>query len=152
MACGILAPWPGIELEPMAVKAWSPNHWTTREFPKVFLFKTLLLFVLLKSNLCTGLKKKKKPNSTKGYRVKSVSSTLHSVIAMYCLYPYQNRLCPHKQMRGFPGGSNGKESACNVGDLGSIPGLGRSPGEGSSYPLQYSGLENSMDRGAWQAI
>ena len=46
---------------------------------------------------------------------------------------------------GFPGGSAGKESACNVGNLGSIPGMGRSPGEGKSYPLQYSGLENSMD-------
>ena len=43
------------------------------------------------------------------------------------------------------GGSAGKESACNVGDLGSIPGLGRFPGEGKGYPLQYSGLENSMD-------
>ena len=48
-------------------------------------------------------------------------------------------------MSGFPGGSAGKESACNVGDLDSIPGLGRSPGEGKGYPLQYSGLENSMD-------
>ena len=46
---------------------------------------------------------------------------------------------------GFPCGSAGKEFACNVGDLGSIPGLGRSPGEGKGYPLQYSGLENSMD-------
>ena len=46
---------------------------------------------------------------------------------------------------GFPGGSAGKESACNEGDLGSTPGLGRSPGEGKSYPLQYSDLENSMD-------
>ena len=46
---------------------------------------------------------------------------------------------------GFTGGSAGKESACNVGDLGSISGLGRSPGEGKGYPLQYSGLENSMD-------
>jgi len=46
---------------------------------------------------------------------------------------------------GFPGGSAGKESACNVRDLGSIPRLGRSPGEGKGYPLQYSGLENSMD-------
>ena len=44
---------------------------------------------------------------------------------------------------GFPCGSAGKESACNVGDLGLIPGLGRSPGEGKGYPLQYSGLENS---------
>ena len=45
----------------------------------------------------------------------------------------------------FPDSSVGKEFACNVGDLGSIPGLGRSPGEGKGYPLQYSGLENSMD-------
>ena len=52
-------------------------------------------------------------------------------------------LCLHIQ--GFPGGSAGKEHARNVGDLGSIPGLGRSPGEGKGYPLQYSGLENSMD-------
>ena len=46
---------------------------------------------------------------------------------------------------GFHGGSAGKGSACNVGDLGSIPGLGRSPGEENDYPLQYSGLENSVD-------
>ena len=46
---------------------------------------------------------------------------------------------------GFPCGSAGKEAACSVGDLGSIPGLGRSPEEGNSNPLQYSGLENSMD-------
>ena len=45
----------------------------------------------------------------------------------------------------FPGGPGGKESACNEGDLGSIPGLGRSPGEGKGYPLQYFCLENSMD-------
>ena len=46
---------------------------------------------------------------------------------------------------GFPDGSVGKESACNAGDPSSIPGLGRSPGEGKGYPLQYSGLENSME-------
>ena len=46
---------------------------------------------------------------------------------------------------GFPDGSAGKESACNVGALGSVPGLRRSPGEGKGYPLQYSGLESSMD-------
>ena len=50
---------------------------------------------------------------------------------------------------GFPGSSDGEESACNAGDLGSIPGLGRSPGEGNAYILQYSCLENSMDKGAW---
>ena len=52
---------------------------------------------------------------------------------------------------GFPGGSDGKESACNVGDLGLTPGSGRSPGEGDGNPLQYSCLENPMDRGGWQA-
>ena len=49
----------------------------------------------------------------------------------------------------FHGGSDGKESACNAGDLGLIPVLGRSPGEGVNYPLQYFCLENSMDRGVW---
>ena len=52
----------------------------------------------------------------------------------------------------FPGGSDSKESTCNVGDLGLIPGLGRSPGEGNGNPLQYSGLENAMDRRAWLFI
>ena len=50
----------------------------------------------------------------------------------------------------FSGGSDGKECACREGDLGSIPGLGKSPGEGNGNPLQYSCLENPMDRGAWQ--
>ena len=49
----------------------------------------------------------------------------------------------------FPGGSDGKASVYNVGDPGSIPGSGRSPGEGNGNPLQYYGLENPMDRGAW---
>ena len=51
----------------------------------------------------------------------------------------------------FPGDSHNKKYICNAGDLGSIPGLGRSPGEGNGYPPQYSSLENSTDRGAWQA-
>ena len=51
---------------------------------------------------------------------------------------------------GFPGGSDGKESARNAGDSGLIPGLGRFPGEGNGYLLQNSCLKNSMDRGAWQ--
>ena len=54
-------------------------------------------------------------------------------------------------MLGFPGGSDGKVSACNAGDQGLIPGLGRSPKEGNGNPLQYSCLENSMDGGAWWA-
>ena len=53
--------------------------------------------------------------------------------------------------RSFPGGSDGKESACNAGDLESIPGSGRCPGEGNGYPFLYSCLENSTDRGTWWA-
>ena len=54
-------------------------------------------------------------------------------------------VCPAGEFRDYPDGSAGKESACNAGDLGLIPRLGRSPGEGNGYPLRYSGLENSMD-------
>ena len=53
--------------------------------------------------------------------------------------------------KSFSGGSDGKESTCNVGDPGSTSGLGRSPGEGQGNPFQYSCLENPMDRGAWWA-
>ena len=56
-----------------------------------------------------------------------------------------------KKQLCFPGASNGKESACDAGDSGSIPGSGRSPGKGNGNPLQYSCPENSMDRGAWLA-
>ena len=54
-------------------------------------------------------------------------------------------------MKGFPGDLAGKKSACTVGDLGLIPGLGRSPGEGRGNPFRHSCLENSIDRGAWRA-
>ena len=67
---------------------------------------------------------------------------LPSPIYVY-IYIYTHSLAPD--------GSDGKESACNAGDLGSIPGLGRYPGGRNVYPLQYSGLENSMDRGVWWA-
>ena len=74
------------------------------------------------------------------------ASTLSSV-SFYCT---ANESAIHMHVyppfgRSYHHGSAGKETACNVGDLGSIPGLGRSPGEGKCYPLQYSGLENSMD-------
>ena len=59
--------------------------------------------------------------------------------------PWRRDRLPTPVFLGFPCGSAGKESTCDVGDLGSIPGLGRFPGEGKGYPLQYSGLENSMD-------
>ena len=60
--------------------------------------------------------------------------------------PWRRDRLPTQVFLGFPCGSAGKESSCNMGDLGSIPGLGRSPGERNGYLLQYSGLENSMDR------
>ena len=55
------------------------------------------------------------------------------------------KLCGLRDLVGFPGGSAGKESTCDAGDLGLSSGLERSPGEGNGYPLHYSGLENSMD-------
>ena len=71
---------------------------------------------------------------------------------------YVGKICLHLPFglcclpsQSFPGGSDGKESACNARDLGSISGSGRSPGGGNSNPLQYSCLENPMDRGAWWA-
>ena len=67
------------------------------------------------------------------------------------VYSWVRKICwrrdrqPTPVFLGFPCGSASKESTCNVGDLGSIPGLGKFPGKGKSYPLQYSGLENSLD-------
>ena len=60
--------------------------------------------------------------------------------------PWRRDSLPTAVFLGFPGGSADKESVCNTGDLAVIPGLGRTPGEGKGYPLQYSGLENSVDR------
>ena len=86
-------------------------------------------------------------NTTKG--VGKPCKPLLQSIAWTHLYPilYKEPASPL-----FPGGSDGKEFARNVGDLGSISGLGRSTGERNGYPLKYSGLENSMDKGAWYAI
>ena len=75
-------------------------------------------------------------------RVFSSDSALHIRQAKYWSFSFS--ISSFNEW-GFPCGSAGKESTCNVGDLGSIPGLGRSPGEQKGYPLQYSGLEISMD-------
>ena len=66
---------------------------------------------------------------------------------------YRQQIIPQNVQAAacFPHGSAGEESACSVGDLGSIPGSGRSPGGGKGYPLQYSCLETPMDRRAWRA-
>ena len=69
----------------------------------------------------------------------------HTHIYIYIRCTTINSKKSEKYQGGFPGSSAGKETAYSAGDLGSIPGLGRSFGEGNSYPLQYSGLENSMD-------
>ena len=69
---------------------------------------------------------------------------------IYCCYLICCLICLFSST-GFPGSSDGKESPFNGRDLGSTPGLGRSPKEGNGNSLQYSGLENSMDRGFWQA-
>ena len=61
----------------------------------------------------------------------------------------EKEVAAHSSFLGFPGSSDGKASVCNEGDLGLIPGLGASPGEGNGNPLQYPCLENPMDRGAW---
>ena len=71
------------------------------------------------------------------------------MLLLICVFNHNRRLIIYW---GFPGSSKGKESACNVGDPSSIPGLGRSSGEGHGNLLQYSCLENPMDRGGWQAI
>ena len=65
------------------------------------------------------------------------------------IFGYVNEVIFEPYLRGFPGGSDSKASTCNAGDLGLIPGLGRSPEEGNGNPLQYSCLENSVDRGVW---
>ena len=72
----------------------------------------------------------------------SFSWSLQQLLGLYCLLPL---LCPSLGRMGLPCGLAGKESACNVGDLSPISGLGTSLGEGNGYPLQYSGLENSMN-------
>ena len=73
---------------------------------------------------------------------RALQGSLCYIAASYKLWAYM----------GFLGGSNGKESACNEGDSGLIPGLGRSPGDGNGNPPQYFCLGNPMDRGAWQAV
>ena len=80
-------------------------------------------------------------------KLNSVSFSLNLLLCLSSPFPYWQALNPASH---FPHGSAGKEPGCNAGDPGSIPGLGRSPGEGNGSPLQYSWLENPMDRGALQ--
>ena len=68
-----------------------------------------------------------------------------SMMNKWMMISWHSGILETHSVMGFPGGSDGKESACSEGDLGLIPGLGRSPGEGNGYPVPFSGLENSMD-------
>ena len=87
------------------------------------------------------------PRSPGPYQAQTLRPVCFSVHAAFSKHEYPEELTSRRPTNslGFPGGSAGKESACNPGDLGSIPGLGRCPGEGNAYPLQYSGLEKPMD-------
>ena len=100
-------------------------------------------------------KKEKSPSGIMGMYVE-FSANKAWLIRWYCWHTLSglSRVSCHplKETQGFPGGSVSKESACSVGDPGSIPGLGRSPGGGNRNLLRYSCLENPMDRGAWLAI
>jgi len=98
--------------------------------------------------------KTKHHKSTKEENV-IISVSINPVLYFHLISKYGSHLMPLHLIPfalGFPGGSVGKESACNAGDSGSIPPSGRSPGEGNGNPLQYSCLGNPMDRGAWCAI
>ena len=83
-----------------------------------------------------------------GSQVRAMKSGKHPEKIQWSGSPWTR---PTQSRDGFPGGSVGKESACNAGDLGSIPRLGRCPGDRNGYSLQYSCLENHMDGGAWRA-
>ena len=127
------------------------------------IFSKLMDRDILLRDILTLLLLRNKHNTSKSslYFRKSRDYTWVSLIAqlvkslMQCRRPRFNswvgKICwkrdrlPSPVFLGFPCYSAGKESACNMGDLGSIPGLGRSPGEGKGYPLQYSGLENYID-------
>ena len=86
-----------------------------------------------------------------GFKTKTVGAFICFSTSFLTLLKELNLELP-AGLVGFPGGSDGKESACDAGDLGLIPGLGRSPGGGNGNPLQYSCLENPMDRGVWWII
>ena len=97
-----------------------------------YLYSLYLIFLIREKEMLQGLRELICPNSHESAR--------HIVSNNYCIL----------LLMGFPGGSGCKEAASNARDLGSIPGLGRSPGKGNGYQFQYSFLENPMDRGAWR--
>ena len=131
--------WPRDWTQLFCIGRWVLYHWCHHTYEvsaiiKIHLksgtFRTIDKFTLTHCNA---------PKSLVYVIVQSCCCTFYGFGGMY------------NDMWGFPGGSHSKESTSNAGDLGSIPGLGRSPGERNGYPLQYSCLENVMDREAWRA-
>ena len=125
-----------------AVVEWSVlfdrTYWSTLLFKFcVSIFSWLILFITESRVLCLQTI----------FVEQSIISPFNSVSV--CSMCFCSCCLVNIQLLGFPGGSGGKESVCNAGDPGSIAGLGRSPGEGNSNPLQYVCLENPMDRRAW---
>ena len=117
----------------------------------------------LLANLCQAPVRADKGRASSAGRTESfsVDAWISHLLCLLCMRGitniYEKNNCPFLRLgklsnRSFPCGSDSKESACSVGDPCSISGLGRFPAEGNGYPLQNSRLENSMDRGAWQAI
>ena len=109
--------------------------------------------IFIKDIICTSFKNNYKVHREKNNRKYAFFFVLKliNIVWSNTVNLRKRKYIPHVWMEIFPGGLDGKESACNVGDLGSIPDLGRSPGGGHSNSLQYSCLENLMDRGVWWA-
>ena len=142
---------------PKKSQGWSPSEWTgwislqSKVLSRVFSNTTVQnhQFLISHPYMTIG----KTIALTRWTLVSKVMSLLLNILSRLVITFLPRSKClliswlqsPSAVILGFPCGSAGKESACNVGNLGSIPGLGRSPGEGKGYPLQYSGLENSMD-------
>ena len=117
----------------------------SKHFPKPPLPKTITLGIKISNWEVGGTKIQTRASPPNLIKVQSTLSRSKKNI-VFVLYSSANEL---DNPLGFPGGSDSKESACNAGDPGSVPGSGRSPGEGNGTPLQCSYLENSMDKGAW---
>ena len=123
------------------------KYWLVKLIPSYYIC-CILAFALVKYR--QGIQKR--GASLVAQLVKKPSSIQETQFSSWVRkIPWRRDRLPPPVFLGFPSGSDGKESAYNVGDLGLIPGLGRSPGRGHGNPLQYSCLENCRDRGAWQS-
>ena len=130
------------ELYSISLPAQSPALW-----PVLRMWKERIFTAFLATQKKQVSKQNSEPGSSSSIIINLGKSTYHIVHQFPQQYNVDDNSSFNNflELLGFPCGSASKESTCNVGNLGLIPGLGRSPGEGKVYPLQYSGLENSMD-------